>query len=81
MSDALVVLDLGLPRAPGDEVLATIRECGCNAPVIVLTAKGTVADKVLGQDLMQSGIEPHCGGGCVRYSCCHIMLFIISCCI
>ena len=42
----LVVLDLGLPGLPGEELLARLRERRSALPVIVLTAKATVADKV-----------------------------------
>lgn len=42
----LVVLDLGLPGLPGEEVLAQLRERRAALPVIVLTAKASVADKV-----------------------------------
>src|SRR5687767_3704596 len=42
----LVVLDLGLPGLPGEELLARLRERRAALPVIVLTAKATVADKV-----------------------------------
>lgn len=42
----LVVLDLGLPGLPGEEVLARLRALRPSLPVIVLTAKDTVADKV-----------------------------------
>jgi len=42
----LVVLDLGLPGLPGEELLVRLRERRANLPVIVLTAKATVADKV-----------------------------------
>jgi DNA-binding response OmpR family regulator len=42
----LVVLDLGLPGLPGEEVLVRLRELRADVPVIVLTAKATVADKV-----------------------------------
>lgn len=42
----LVVLDLGLPGLPGEEVLARLRQLRPDLPVIVLTAKGSVADKV-----------------------------------
>lgn len=42
----LVVLDLGLPGLPGEEVLVRLREKRSHLPVIVLTAKATVADKV-----------------------------------
>jgi DNA-binding response OmpR family regulator len=44
----LVVLDLGLPDIDGLEVLATMRAEGQKVPVIVLTARDEVEDKVLG---------------------------------
>jgi two-component system, OmpR family, response regulator QseB len=58
MRYVLVVLDLGLPRVPGDDVLATIRRSGNDVPIIVLTAKGTVADKVIG---LESGADDYLG--------------------
>lgn len=42
----LVVLDLGLPDLPGEQVLARIRAARPALPVIVLTAKDAVADRV-----------------------------------
>ncbi len=42
----LVVLDLGLPDLPGEQVLAGIRRVRPALPVIVLTAKDAVADRV-----------------------------------
>ena len=42
----LVVLDLGLPGLPGEEVLLRLRRSRPDVPVIVLTAKSAVADKV-----------------------------------
>lgn len=47
----LVLLDLGLPDGSGEGVLATIRGEGSNLPVIVLTAKAEVGDKVRGLEL------------------------------
>jgi two-component system, OmpR family, response regulator TctD len=44
----VVLLDLSLPGLDGLEVLARARERGWITPVIVLTARGTVGDKVLG---------------------------------
>ena len=46
----LVVLDLGLPRKSGLEVLAGLRERGNSVPVLVLTARDGVADRVKGLD-------------------------------
>jgi DNA-binding response OmpR family regulator len=44
----LVILDLGLPDADGMEVLAEIRSGRHEMPVILLTARSEVADKVRG---------------------------------
>jgi DNA-binding response OmpR family regulator len=46
----LVVLDLMLPRRDGLEVLATLRKRGLQTPVLILTAKDTVDDRVHGLD-------------------------------
>lgn len=46
-----VVLDLGLPRKDGLEVLAQARRAGVKAPVLVLTARDAVSDRVRGLDL------------------------------
>lgn len=42
----LVLLDLGLPSGGGEEVLRELRRDGYSMPVIVLTARAEVADKV-----------------------------------
>ena len=42
----LVILDLMLPGLDGLRVLRALREGGCAAPVLVLTARGEEADKV-----------------------------------
>jgi DNA-binding response OmpR family regulator len=46
----LVVLDLMLPRRDGLEVLGTLRKRGLQTPVLVLTARDTVEDRVQGLD-------------------------------
>ncbi len=46
----LVVLDLGLPRLSGMELLARVRGRGQTVPVLVLTARDATADKVAGLD-------------------------------
>ena len=46
----LVVLDLMLPRRDGIEVLTTLRKRGLETPVLILTAKDTVDDRVHGLD-------------------------------
>lgn len=43
-----VVLDLSLPGMDGLDVLAQARRQGLRTPVLVLTARGTVGDRVLG---------------------------------
>ena len=45
-----VVLDLGLPKMDGLAVLRRWREAGIQAPVLVLTARGSWHEKVLGID-------------------------------
>lgn len=47
----LVLLDLMLPGLNGLDVLRRIRATEANTPVILLTAKGEVEDKVAGLDL------------------------------
>ncbi len=46
----LVVLDLMLPGRDGLDVLRTIRQRGLTVPVLVLTARDAVEDRVLGLD-------------------------------
>src|ERR1044071_2618047 len=46
----LIVLDLMLPKKSGLEVLRTVRLKRPRVPVLVLTAKGAVEDKVAGLD-------------------------------
>ena len=43
-----VVLDLTLPGLDGLQVLAQARAAGLRTPVLILTARGTVGDRVLG---------------------------------
>lgn len=45
-----VVLDLGLPRRSGLEVLNALRQRGGNVPVLILTARDSVEDRILGLD-------------------------------
>ncbi|MDP9343413.1 MAG: response regulator transcription factor [Actinomycetota bacterium] len=46
-----IVLDLILPDRPGFDVLAELRKAGRWAPVLVLTARDAVEDRVRGLDL------------------------------
>jgi two-component system alkaline phosphatase synthesis response regulator PhoP len=47
----LVLLDVMLPRVNGLDVLRELRKRGIETPVIMLTAKGQIADKVVGLKL------------------------------
>ena len=47
----LVVLDVMLPKRDGFSVLKTLREDGLTAPVLMLTARDAVGDRVTGLDL------------------------------
>ena len=46
----VAVLDIMMPKADGIEVLRHLRESGSELPVLMLTAKSEVEDKVLGLD-------------------------------
>lgn len=46
----LVILDLGLPGVSGKEVLSSMRREGNDIPVLILTARDTVDDRVSGLD-------------------------------
>ncbi len=47
---AALVLDLGLPRRSGEELLARLRAKGVRLPVLILTARDGVGDRVRGLD-------------------------------
>ena len=46
----VIILDIMLPKLNGIEILKTIRKKGISTPVILLTAKATIEDKILGLD-------------------------------
>lgn len=46
----MVLLDLGLPRKSGLDLLAALRRKGVTVPVLVITARDSVADRVKGLD-------------------------------
>ena len=46
----LMILDLGLPDIDGLQVLTRIRKLGLTLPILVLTARGQLSDKVAGLD-------------------------------
>lgn len=41
----LIVLDVMMPRMDGYEFTRTLRSCGCNLPILMVTAKEAPADK------------------------------------
>src|ERR1700731_3349741 len=45
-----IILDLGLPDGDGLQLLATMRRAGNNVPILILTARDTVEDRVGGLD-------------------------------
>lgn len=47
----IIILDIMLPKKDGLTILQEIRSTGISTPVILLTAKGQVEDKVKGLDL------------------------------
>jgi two-component system OmpR family response regulator/two-component system response regulator QseB len=47
---AAIVLDLGLPRLSGLAVLQRLRDRGLVIPVLILTARDTVEDRIMGLD-------------------------------
>ena len=47
----VIILDIMLPKLNGLEILKIIRKRKISTPVILLTAKGTVEDRILGLDL------------------------------
>ena len=46
----LVVLDLGLPRLSGRDVLSRLRGRASSTPVLIITAADAIADRVAGLD-------------------------------
>ncbi|GBG13814.1 two-component system [Novimethylophilus kurashikiensis] len=47
----LAILDLGLPKMDGTEVLKRLRQRGGRTPVLILTARDAIEDRVQGLDL------------------------------
>lgn len=46
----LVILDLGLPKLGGIEVLRRLRHDGSTVPVVILTARDATEDRIAGLD-------------------------------
>ncbi|MGH7497494.1 MAG: response regulator [Gemmatimonadales bacterium] len=49
-SYGVMILDIMLPGGNGIELCATLRDAGVTTPILLLTARGTVDDKVAGFD-------------------------------
>ena len=45
-----IILDIMMPRHSGLEVLETLRKEGCKTPILLLTAKAEVEDRIQGLD-------------------------------
>lgn len=56
----LVILDIMLPGRDGIEVLQTLRRQGARLPVLLLTAKDAIEDRVSGLD---AGADDYLGAG------------------
>jgi two-component system, OmpR family, response regulator len=48
---AAIILDLGLPGQDGLEILAKLRKLGSEVPILIVTARDAMPDKVRGLDL------------------------------
>lgn len=46
-----IILDIMMPKKDGFEVLKTLRQKGINTPVLLLTAKAEVEDRIAGLDM------------------------------
>jgi two-component system response regulator QseB len=46
----LALLDLGLPRLDGFEILKSVRRAGKELPIVIITARDAVADRIAGLD-------------------------------
>ena len=47
---ALFIIDLGLPDADGLALIHDLRASGCSAPVLVITARARIEDRIAGLD-------------------------------
>ena len=46
-----IILDVMMPKLSGTEVLKILRDRGCKTPVMLLTAKAEIEDRIVGLDL------------------------------
>ncbi|MBE5754818.1 MAG: response regulator transcription factor [Clostridiales bacterium] len=47
----LIVLDIMMPKIDGLSVLKTLRESKCDTPILMLSAKSDISDKIIGLNL------------------------------
>lgn len=45
-----IILDIMMPKMSGTEVLRELRRSGCRVPIMLLTAKGEIEDRIYGLD-------------------------------
>ena len=66
----LLLLDLGLPRKGGLQVLQTLRAQQESLPVLIITARDAVSDRVLGLDAGADDyrVKPLTPSSCCRWS-------------
>ena len=48
---SLIILDVMLPEVDGIEICRRVREAGIHTPIMMLTARGQISDKVTGLDV------------------------------
>ena len=48
---SLILLDLGLPDKSGLDILATLRACGDRTPLLIITARDDIEDRVRGLEM------------------------------
>lgn len=46
----LVLVDLGLPDGNGLDLIRQMRQAGCKVPILIITARGAVEDRIKGLD-------------------------------
>lgn len=46
-----IILDIMMPKKSGLEVLSTLRKSGCKTPILLLTAKSEIEDRIEGLDM------------------------------
>lgn len=72
----LIILDLGLPGLPGLDVLAQWRAAGLATPVLILTARGSWAERIEGlkagaDDYLSKPFHPR-SCNCASRRCCAV---------